>query len=87
MIMNRTNVFALFALTFTLAANYVITQPTGVPPKTRVFDFTYSAEIRTLPQGSHDVSMWIPLPRGRCKPGYLWIERQLVFFNAAGCTQ
>ena len=61
--MKRTNVLALFALTFTLATNHVITQPTGVPPKTRAFDFTYSAEIRTLPQGSHDVSMWIPLPR------------------------
>jgi hypothetical protein len=63
MIMKRTNVVALFALTFTLATNHVITQPTGVPPKTRAFDFTYSAEIRTLPQSSHEVSMWIPLPR------------------------
>ena len=46
-----------------LVANHFLTQPAGVPPKSRTFDFTYTAEIKNLPPGSREVSLWIPLPK------------------------
>ena len=64
MIIKSTNVpVAVLALTFGLFANPLFTPPAGVPPKTRTFDFTYTAEIKNLPPGSREVSLWIPLPK------------------------
>ena len=64
MITKPTNrLVAVLVLIFGLFIEHPLTQPTPVPPKTRTFDFLYTAEIRNLPPSSHDVSMRIPLPK------------------------
>jgi hypothetical protein len=55
--------FTVLTLIVGLVANHFLTQPAGVPPKSRTFDFTYTAEIKNLPPGSRQVSLWIPLPK------------------------
>ena len=53
----------MLTLTLGLCATTLLTRPARIPPKTRTFDFTYTAEIKNLPPGSREISMWIPVPK------------------------